>query len=449
MTATGRIFQTLLGLISAILLIACGVGPGLSRYVGAAKTVLAVLPDLCLATLILLAIFIPGHVGAKKTGAWIAAWAFLGWVAVVAVPSVGSLGEQGVYGLRSVVWGLVIAMLLQSKLVSGGVARVLQTLVLLVLLANMLVALVQAVVGLSATELQTLIEAGASYQVESQTRLLGLQATGQELSMFAGSGFVWACATVVNLGFRRSGVLVWSVGILSAVVTLVVLQRSALIGAFAALAILVVSMASRSYHGRRGASARRFASVAGAAMVAIAALAVLSPDRVDLAISRFQTLFGLSTDYSFSVRQGTTLPVALKLLGEQPLGYGLGSSGPVAAKYAPAGPLADFPLGGIAADNGYLYMALQVGIPGVLFFGVLLASWITCGGFVRVAPRDRLAPRVVLVYLAAIMLSGSFWGLTGSMAVVVMLASVNISSLSSVASKVPIDSRDGGAKAFD
>ncbi|MFP3461282.1 hypothetical protein R5O87_10570 [Arthrobacter globiformis] len=344
---------------------------------------------------------------------------------VIAVPSISVLGQQGLFGLRALVWGLVIAMILQAKLFDAIVARRLRTLVLVVLLSNMMVALVQAVVGLNAVEMQALVEAGASYQVESQTRLLGLQATGQELSMLAGSGFVWACAVVVSRGFRRTGALVWTLGILSAVVTLVVLQRSALVGAFAAMAVVIFSMGSATFRGRRGASARRFGVVVGAALVSISVLAVVAPDRVDLALSRFATLFGLSTDYSFSVRQDTTLPVALRLIGEQPLGYGLGASGPVAARYAPAGPLADFPLGGIAADNGYLYMALQVGIPGLILFGIFLLSWAICGSFVELAPRDRLAPRAVVTYLGAIMISGSFWGLTGSMAVVVILASIN------------------------
>jgi hypothetical protein len=424
-SSPSRIPQILIGLFSGLMVVACGAGPGVSRYFPATKPVVALLPDAGFAMLLLVGVIFCRSRESKKTAAWTAGWIFLICVMVIAVPSISVLGQQGLFGLRALAWGLVIAMTVQSKLVDATIALRLRTLVLLVLVSNMLVALVQAVVGLSAVDLQALAEAGASYQVESQTRLLGLQATGQELSMLAGSGFVWSCAIVVSRGFRRTGTLVWMLGVLSAVVTLVVLQRSALVGAFAAMAVVIFSVGSATFKGRRGASARRFGVVVGAALVSISVLAVVTPDRVDLALSRFATLFGLSTDYSFSVRQDTTLPVALRLIGEQPFGYGLGASGPVAARYAPAGPLADFPLGGIAADNGYLYMALQVGIPGVILFGILLLSWAICGGFVELAPRERLAPRAVVTFLGAIMISGSFWGLTGSMAVVVILASIN------------------------
>ncbi|WP_181037539.1 O-antigen ligase family protein [Arthrobacter sp. ZGTC412] len=385
---------------------------------------MSLLPDVCVAVILAVVIFSRRRKGGTKTLAWGVAWLFIGWVAVASVPSIAAMPEQAVYGLRAMLWGLVIAMTMQTMDLSEWSRNFIRRVLLFVLLANMLLALFQAVVGLSAVELQGLMEAGASYQVESQTRLLGFQATGQELSMLAGSAFVWSCATMVSRGFRLAGPLIWFLCLTSAVVTLVVLQRSALIGALVAMAILVFSINSGSLRGRRAAATRRFGAVAGASMLSIVALAVLAPERVDLALARFQSLFGLSSDYSFNVRQDTTLPVALKLIAEQPLGYGLGASGPVAAKFVPSGPLADYPLGGIAADNGYLFVALQIGVPGLVLFFLLLVTWGFSGTFFDTVPHERLAPRSVICFLAAIMVSGSFWGLTGSMALVVALASI-------------------------
>lgn len=424
MNSTGRFSQLVFGTTAGVLMVACGAGPGLSRYMVGLKPVLNALPDICVVVLGIVVICIPRLRNFKRTSAWTIAWVFMTWVVLVSIPSIAALTWQGVYGLRTMAWGLVIAVLMQTMVLSLKTRNYIRVLLLIVLLANMLVALVQSVVGLSAAELQGLIEAGASYQVESQTRLLGLQATGQEMSMLAGSAFVWACATIVSRGFRNAGVLVWLLGLSSAVVTLVVLQRSALIGALVALGILVISIGAGSLKARRAASSRRLATVGGASMLAIVVLAVLAPERVDLALARFQTLFGLSSDYSFSVRQETTLPVALRLLADQPFGYGLGASGPVAAKFAPSGPLAEYPLGGIAADNGYIFVALQIGILGAILFVLMLVLWAWRGSFIDLTPQDRLAPRAVVCFLAAIMISGSFWGLTGPMAMVTMLASL-------------------------
>ena len=406
------------------LVVTCGAAPGLIRYFASLKALLNILPDLCVAVLLVTSVLVQRPAVHVKSAAWYTAWLFILCAAVVSVPSVLSMGSQGMYGLRAMIWGLVIAMLVQNMPLPSRMMKHIRLAVLGVLMANMLVALWQAVFGLSATELRELAEAGASYQVETQTRLLGLQATGQELSMLAGSAFVWACATIVMKGFREAGPLVWILGLTSAVVTLVVLQRSALIGALVALAVLALSLGSWRFAGRRGRVARRLLVVAGVSMLSVVGLAALAPERVDVALERFQSLFGLSSDYSFNVRQDTTLPVALRLIGEAPLGYGLGASGPVAAKFLPQGPLSDYPLGGIAADNGYLFVALQLGIPGLAVFTLLLFIWATCGSFLKVSPQDKLSSRVVICFLAAIMLSGSFWGLTGAMAVIAVLASV-------------------------
>ncbi|MDD7835649.1 hypothetical protein [Paenarthrobacter sp. AB444] len=408
--------------VTALLLVVCGVGPGLGRYLPVIKPVLNLIPDICVVLLVILAIFVPRY-NTRFTNAGRVAWLFILLCLLVAIPSIATLAVQGVYGLRSMLWGLVIALLLQTSPLPIRSRTRIRRVLIGVLVTNMLVALFQAVVGLNAVELQSLVEAGSSFQVGSQTRLLGLQATGQELSMVAGSAFVWVCAVVVVRGFKQVGLFMLILGGTSAVVTLVVLQRSALIGALAAIAILVLGIGTQAVNSG-GRAVRRIASIAGGCIFAVVGLALVAPDRVDLALARFQSLFGLSTDYSFSVRQEITLPVALRLIGEQPLGYGLGASGPVASSFAPAGPLAAYPLGGLAADNGYLFVALQVGLPGLAVFVLLLALWVWDGGFVVLPPQDRMPPRAVVSFLAAIMLSGSFWGLTGSMAVIAVLASL-------------------------
>lgn len=417
--------QVLFAMSTAVLAVSCGMGPGLTRYMPGLKVAMNLLPDLCVALLFAVVIFAPRGGRRRRSSAWGVAWVFLFWILAASIPSIVTLTEQAIFGLRAMVWGLVIALLMQSVGLAPKFVGFIRAVVLVVLLGNMSVALFQAVVGLSALELQSLVDAGASYQVETQTRLLGLQATGQELSMLAGSAFVWSCGSIASRGFRSVGALVWTVGLTSAVVTLVVLQRSALIGALVALGVVVVSIGSSSFRTGRAAASRRLTMVIGASTFAVVVLAVLSPDRVDLALARFQSLFGLSADHSFNVRQETTLPVALHLIAQEPLGYGLGASGPVAARYVPSGPLSDYPLGGIAADNGYLFVALQVGIPGAIFFLLLLVVWAWKGGFIELGEQERLAPRAVICFLGAIMMSGSFWGLTGSMAIIALLASLD------------------------
>lgn len=411
-------------LLFAVLVATLAIRPMFDRVAPAIGEMLVLVPEACLVVIMLILLFRRGGVSRYRTAAFIASLFFIALAVVSALVVVWSDPVQSVYGLRALIIAPLSAILLQTSGISDRGLRIVKTVLLLSILGNMFAAMRQAVQGMNAVEMAALESAGATYQVQDQVRLIGWQATGQDLSIVAGSAAVWCWGVIVSRGFRKSGALVALVAVSSTAVTLIVLQRSALIG----FCVAAITMLAITWHGARlrhgSVVLRRWLSVGLIGALGLVAMAVFAPDRMDLALERLQSLFALSVDHSFAERQSVTLPVSLDLIAANPFGYGVGASGPVASSLGAQGPLGDYPLGGIAADNGYIFVTLQLGFLGLLSFLAMLLLWMKSGRLVRVGLSTELSARGVIAYLMGIMLSGSFWALTGATVPVLLLASI-------------------------
>lgn len=328
------------------------------------------------------------------------------------------------YGIRAVVFGLLASFMLQRSYLPFSALSFLKNVVLLVILLNCLVALRQAIFGLSGTELDTLVNAGSSYQVGETTRLLGMMSTGQDLSVLTGAGVVWTLVAISRQGFRNAGILTILVALSSSIATFLILQRSAILGIACGVVVVTLPLARNAVLNGGKLKKSSFLILGTILVGGIIAFGIFIPDRMSIAVDRFQSLFGLGNDYSFNQRQETTLPVSLDLVRSNPFGYGIGASGPVGSQQAPVGPLANFDLGGLIADNGYIFMALQLGLLGAFVFLAMLVQWIRYGSFFVRTGSHFLAGSGVVGFLCGIMLSGTFWALTSPILIVLVLASI-------------------------
>jgi hypothetical protein len=396
----------------------------LSRQSGAVATVSGLLPDALLVVAAVIALGLGARVKSPISPAmvWLGlftACAFLSWTFTL-----WHHVQYSTYGLRALTIALGAAVVIQSAKLSGRSELVVRRVLLGIILLNMAVALRQSITGLSAQELASVVEAGSSFQVGTQTRLIGLMSTGQDLSILAGASAVWAWARIASMGVRRAGPLLLLVGISASATTFLVLQRSALVGVATATVFLVAHQMwlARAQEGRwRGTALLGLLGLFSSALLVMGSVA---PERIDVATDRLGSLFGLQEDYSLSVRQQVTIPVSLDLAAASPLGYGVGASGPVAASFPGVSPLSEYPLGGVAADNGYIFIFLQLGIFGTLAFVMMLASWLKWGGLYREAQADA-AGSAVIAFLCGIMLTGTFWALSAPMVLVFALISLN------------------------
>ncbi|WP_146069586.1 O-antigen ligase [Arthrobacter sp. B0490] len=396
----------------------------LSRQVGVLATISGLLPDALLVLAAVVSLTRGGRVNRPISPAMIWLWVFVACAFLSWALTLWHHVQYSTYGLRALTVALGAAVVIQSAMLSERSESVVRRVLLAIVLLNMAVALRQSITGLNAQELASVLGAGSSFQVGTQTRLIGLMSTGQDLSILAGASAVWAWARIASLGIRRAGPLLLLVGISASATTFLVLQRSALVGVATAVVFLVFHQLrlGRAKEGRWHGTA--LLGLIGLLSSALLVIASVAPERIDVAVDRLGSLFGLQKDYSLSVRQQVTIPVSLELAAASPLGYGVGASGPVADSFPGISPLSDYPLGGVAADNGYIFIFLQLGIFGTIAFVLMLASWLKWGGLYREV-KAGAAGSAVIAFLCGIMLTGTFWALSAPMVLVFTLISLN------------------------
>lgn len=356
------------------------------------------------------------------------AFLYIGWCAVSALlVSMSHLG-MAVFGVRSMVLALVTVVLFQLADIGSSGRRVVLVVLLGVVIANCLVGLYQSVFGYSALEVQAIVANGSTYLVGDQFRLMGMQSSGQDFAVIVGAAFVWGVYQTARLGFRGAGVLVVLTTTLAGLCTLLVLQRSVLLGVAASLGVLGVGgFISSQRLGLKISILKRIVVVLSLFLVGATAVAMVAPAQFSEALNRITSFTQLSSDNSWAIRQRTTIPVTLGLIQDNPWGYGVGSSGSVATAFHPASPLAKYPLGGISADNGYFFIALQVGVIGLLLWLVMVAVWSWQGRLFSGFETARWNAAAVLLFLMGSMITGSFWGLASTMSLVLMFTSVSAS----------------------
>ena len=332
----------------------------------------------------------------------------------------------GVYGLRAMVLAPVTILLFQVAAIDMKGRRTVAAVLLFVVLLNCVVALGQAVFGYSVTEISAIIATGSTYLVGDQVRLVGLQASGQDFSVIAGAAAVWGLAAIFRGGIRNTGWLALATAAASSAAAVLALQRSVLLGiAAAAVIILFGSLLGTNAVSTKLRNIKTALGILGACALGAVATSVLAPLQAAEALNRLLSFTQISSDNSWAIRQRTTIPVTLRLIDENPWGYGVGASGSVATSFENASPLANYPLGGIAADNGYLFVTLQVGVIGLALFCLMLVAWIVQGRLVRSFSTSRWNAPAVMSFLAGSMISGSFWGLASTMTVVLLFTSID------------------------
>ncbi len=213
---------------------------------------------------------------------------------------------------------------------------------------------------------------------------------------------VCACALARDRGPR------WRLGFgLLVLATLAVLfgslVRSGLVAGVIGALVVAIAMA-------RDADARWRMIASGvvlAAVVWIVASAglglALSEDQAQTLQARVTSIFSPGEDYAFQQRQSVVWPRALQAIEDHLLGVGAGSAGPLSQARA------DAPLGSLVPDNGYLLVAVQLGILGLLLFVAMLA--LLAAELWRRARRGGLAAAAglgALVALCIAMLTGNF-----------------------------------------
>lgn len=288
----------------------------------------------------------------------------------------------------------------------------------LITTANIVIALRQAISGLTYQEERAAIEGGSTYRVGDQIRLMGVFESNQDMGVFLSCFAPAFLVLALRSSNRRMQALAYLISASLYVVTLLSLTRTALIASAVAgvIALLV--------WGKGEVVLRIFRNVAaitvGVVVLALV-LAQLNIPRVQDAVTRALTLTNVSEDGSFLDRLYITLPVAWAAFLRNPLGSGVGSAGPVSAQFPSVAPY-----GYTNADNGYLNIAIQVGIVGVIAFVVMLVALLRHLGRVGDPIQNAAAGGVLALMIA--MLTAGYWSLLAPMCLLGALVGLGLAS---------------------
>src|SRR6185312_16818680 len=155
---------------------------------------------------------------------------------------------------------------------------------------------------------------------------------------------------------------------------------------------------------------RRRIVVSALAVVLVAYLAVtvvagraLSQDQSQTLGTRVTSIFSPGQDYAFQQRQTRVWPQALHAIEAHPLGVGAGAAGPLSQARD------DAPLGPLVPDDGYLLVAVDLGLPGLaLFVTALGLMLVELWRRARLGALAAVAAFGALVALCVAMFTGNF-----------------------------------------
>lgn len=329
-------------------------------------------------------------------------FALRGWIGLVAAVFAALATAGAIVGAR-------------KRGTESASTRILIVALAIGIVANVLLSLRQAVFGMDGAEIAQAQAGASTFQSGEWIRLMGTFATNQDFGLL--SGCVAPAMFVLALTYRGSG-RAWLFVLTIALYGVVILSltRTALIASVAAATFGLLFLA------RGGATTRAVrAVVIGSSLIFIAS-AVLTqiPDpRVQDAVLRATTLFDLSDDVSFNARRNATLPRAIAAFQQSPFGSGAGSAGPVSQSFpmqAPFGPM--------TTDNGYLMVAIQVGIIGVAAFVLMLLMLaVHLAGSSSILSK---AASASIVALLVAMISAQYWALLAPISMVGAVVGIGI-----------------------
>lgn len=298
--------------------------------------------------------------------------------------------------------------------------RILTVTVAGIFIANIIVALRQAFAGFTGAELALIDRTESTYGVGDTIRSMGLLPTNQDF------GFLIACLTPAALVAttrlpRKPRIVVLAFGVIGVVALLTSLTRTSLIAATVALLIGLFAWG-------QGATLRRvvkYTAVTGGVSATVWwALSTSTNRRAQETIERINTLTDLSEDRSFQDRTGDVYPRAIAAINENLLGAGAGSAGPVSQQYSNVAPY-----GGLTTDNGYLMIAVQVGILGILAFTYML--WAAIRALTVHLDAYSAAAATSVLALAVALISAQYWSLSAPAAVVAAVVGLGFTRNSS------------------
>ncbi|HEY3827971.1 MAG TPA: O-antigen ligase family protein [Solirubrobacteraceae bacterium] len=336
------------------------------------------------------------------------------------LPSIG----YGISGARPIVVPLLLLVAVGSGRLRRRDEQVLIALSVIGWVVNVVLAGRQLIFGFTAVELHWIESTRATFLVGEQVRLLGATRTNQDFAFMVAIAFPAVCACAL----ARAKSLRWRIGF--GVLTLATLGvlvgslvRSGLVGGVVgALAVAVVMARDRL--------ARRRLLLSGVALALVIWLVatfglglVLAHNQAQTVETRVASVFEPGQDYSFQQRETQVWPHVVHEIGIYPLGAGAGSAGPLSQTEE------DAPLGSLVPDNGYLLMAVQFGIPGLLLF--LLALVLLASELWQGARRGKLAAAAgfgAVVALCVAMMTGNFVSLVSPSCVWAVLVGLGLRS---------------------
>lgn len=332
-------------------------------------------------------------------------YALRGWVALVTAP----LAVVGTLGVAQAV----------AKNRSSAVSAIWSTVIGLTVL-NILLGFKQALLGLDAAETRSATEGESTYKVGEQIRLMGGFLSNQDMGLFlACLAPAFLVLALGSRGRRQRWLCVLS-GLLYVVNFLSLTRTSLIAGVLAGVVALFVWGAGDVVL----RVMKNVLVVAGGVGLGALVLSSLNIARVNDAVARAATLFDLSEDGSFNSRQNSTLPIAWAKFLVNPLGSGVGSSGPVSQQFPGTAPF-----GYTNADNGYLNIAIQLGIQGFIVFVVLLVAVIALLGRRGAGVMANAASAAALA-LAIAMLTAGYWSLLAPMSLIGVFVGLGLAARS-------------------
>lgn len=365
--------------------------------------------------------------------AWLLTFSFLA-AATTSLMAPGGI-EYGARGTLALVYPILcaVAAAVIWDRASPASRRLVKFALGAIIVGNMVVALRQAIFGLTAAEVAEAIESDSTYLVGEQVRLMATFATNQDFGLFLSASLPATLAVALMTKSRRLRIGSWLMTLVIAVVIVLSLTRTALVAAAVAAVVLIFLWARGSATTRIIKGTVTISVVGG---IAVFFFSAIDAQRFQDAVARFTTLFDLYEDRSFNARADVVLPRAIAAVGENPLGYGAGAAGPVSQQFPEVAPL-----GGFTTDNGYLMFAAQIGIHGALGLTLLL---LTVMVFTR---RGRTvasvaAAGVICAFLVALFFA-QYWSLLAPVTFAAVVVGIGVAQAGGVKPKVSTLTKPG------
>jgi O-Antigen ligase len=348
--------------------------------------------------------------------------AFLALAALAVLnPLVPSLG-YGLLGVRGLVMTVVVALAVKGAPLTRRDVRLVVGALALGWAVNVAFAARQWLGAFTPAEVQWIEDLGSTYLVGDQIRLLGAMRSNQDFAFLAAV----AVPAVVAFAFRaptpRARAWLSAFALASLAVLFGSLVRSGLVGGVVGAGVALAASAATVAERRRLLTGAIVAAALLWTAAGLAPAAILPENKAEALADRVVSIFSPGQDFAVQAREQETWPFALRQIEAHPFGAGPGSAGPVSQARPD-----DAPLGPVVPDNGYLLIAVQLGIGGVLVFVAMLAA-LGAQLWRRARAGSTAAAAAVggLAALSVAMFAGSYWSLVAPGAMLGVLVGLGL-----------------------